>query len=48
VKIYVAGVEALRKKERQHETQFTTQIGGKTPLYNHIFDEFFFGGDTNE
>jgi hypothetical protein len=30
VKIYVAAVvEALRKKERQDETQFTTKIGGK-------------------
>jgi len=29
VKIYV---EALRKKERQDETQFTTKIGGKTSL----------------
>jgi len=27
VKIYVAAVEALRKKERGHETQFTTKIG---------------------
>jgi hypothetical protein len=27
VKIYV--VEALRRKERQDETQFTTKIGGK-------------------
>jgi hypothetical protein len=26
VKIYVAAVEALRKKERQDETQFTTKI----------------------
>jgi hypothetical protein len=26
VKIYVAVVEALRKKERQDETQFTTKI----------------------
>jgi hypothetical protein len=26
VKIYVAGVEALRKKERQDETKFTTKI----------------------
>jgi hypothetical protein len=26
VKIYVATVEALRKKERQDETQFTTKI----------------------
>jgi hypothetical protein len=30
VKIYVAAaVEALRKKERGDETQFTTKIGGK-------------------
>jgi len=33
VKIYVATVEeALRKKERGHETWFTTKIGGKTNL----------------
>jgi hypothetical protein len=32
VRIYVAAVEALRKKERQDETQFTTKIGGKTSL----------------
>ncbi len=32
MKIYVAAVEALRKKERQDETQFTTKIGGKTSL----------------
>jgi hypothetical protein len=32
VKIYVAATEALRKKERQHETQFTTKITGKTSL----------------
>jgi hypothetical protein len=30
VKIYVAHVEALRKKERGDESQFTTKIGGKT------------------
>jgi len=30
VKIYVAAVQALRKKETQDETQFTTKIGGKT------------------
>jgi hypothetical protein len=30
VKIYVSAVEALWKKERQDETQFTNQIGGKT------------------
>jgi len=29
---YVAVVEALRKKERGDETQFTTNIGGKTSL----------------
>jgi hypothetical protein len=33
VKIYVAAaVEALRRKERQDETQFTTKMGGKTSL----------------
>jgi hypothetical protein len=32
VKIYLAAVETLRKKERQDETQFTTKIGGKTSL----------------
>jgi hypothetical protein len=32
VKISVAAVEALRRKERQHETQFTTNIGGKNSL----------------
>jgi hypothetical protein len=30
VKLYVAAVKALRKKERQDETQFTTKIGWKT------------------
>jgi hypothetical protein len=29
MKIYVTTVEALRKKERQSETQFTTQIEEK-------------------
>jgi hypothetical protein len=29
VKIYVAAVKALRKKERQDETPFTSKIGGK-------------------
>ncbi len=28
VKIYVAAMEALKKKERQDETQFTTKIDG--------------------
>jgi hypothetical protein len=32
VKIYVAATEALWKKERQDETQFTTKIDGKTSL----------------
>jgi hypothetical protein len=32
VKIYAALVEALRKKERQDETQFITKIGGQTSL----------------
>jgi len=32
VKIHVAAVEALKKKERGDETQFTTKIGGKTSL----------------
>ncbi len=33
VKIYVAVVQALRKKETPDETQFiTTKIGGKTSL----------------
>jgi hypothetical protein len=31
VKIYVAAVKALRKKERD-KTQFTTKVGGKTSL----------------
>ncbi len=32
MKIYVAAVEGLKKKERQDETQFTTNFGGKTSL----------------
>jgi hypothetical protein len=32
VKIFAAAVEALKKKERQDETQVTTKIGGKTSL----------------
>jgi hypothetical protein len=32
VKIYVAAVEAVRKKEKQDEIRFTTKIGGKTSL----------------
>jgi hypothetical protein len=37
VKVYVASVEALRKKERQDETQFITKIGGKTSLGSNYF-----------
>jgi hypothetical protein len=33
VKTYVATVEALRKKERQDETQFTTKIESH-PMYD--------------
>jgi hypothetical protein len=29
VKIYVTAVQALKKKETQDETQFTTKSGGK-------------------
>jgi hypothetical protein len=29
VKKHVAAVQALRKKEKQDETQFTAKIGGK-------------------
>jgi hypothetical protein len=48
VKIYVAAVEALRKEERQDETQFTTEIDGWVseclPLLNAnvLFCRFFF------
>jgi hypothetical protein len=37
MKIYVAAVAALRKKERQDETQFTTKIAGKTSLDPNYF-----------
>jgi len=37
VKIYVGAGEALRKKERGDETQFTTKIGGKTSLDPNYF-----------
>jgi hypothetical protein len=36
--IYVAAVEALRKKERGDETWFTTKLGGKTSLGPSYFD----------
>jgi hypothetical protein len=32
MKIYGAAVEALRSKERQDETQFSTKIDGNTSL----------------
>ncbi len=35
--IYVAAVEALRKKERQDETQLITKVGGKTSLGPNYF-----------
>jgi hypothetical protein len=38
VKIYVAAVEALRKKgKEQDEIQFTTKIGGKTNFRSQLF-----------
>ncbi len=45
MKIFVAAVEALRKKERQDETQFTAKIAGKTslgPSYFVFFAKFSF------
>ncbi len=33
----MAAMEALKKKERGHETQFTTKIGGKTSLGPNYF-----------
>ncbi len=47
VKIYVAAVEAVKKKERHDETQFTTKIVGilsfTPPLNaNVLFSRFFF------
>jgi hypothetical protein len=38
VKIHVAAVEALRKKERGDKTQFATKIGGKTSLCPSHFE----------
>jgi len=37
VKTYVAAVEAITKKERQDETQFTTKIGETTSLGPNYF-----------
>jgi hypothetical protein len=37
VKIFVAAVKVLGKKEIWDETQFTTKIGGKTSLGPELF-----------
>jgi len=37
LKIYVAAVQALGKKETQDETQFTTKTGRKTSLGTSYF-----------
>jgi hypothetical protein len=37
VVVQVGAVEALRKKERQDETQFTTKIAGKTSMSPSYF-----------
>jgi hypothetical protein len=44
VKIYVAAVEALRKKERQDETQFTTKIDGFLSFIPRLVLMYFFAG----
>jgi hypothetical protein len=44
MKIYVAAVEALRKKERQDETQFTTKIDGFLSFIPHFMLMYFFAG----
>ncbi len=36
MKIYVAAMQALRKKETQDETQFMTKIGAKTSLIHAL------------
>jgi hypothetical protein len=46
VKIYIAAVEALKKKERHDETQFTTKIDGFLSfipcwMLNVLFGRFF-------
>jgi hypothetical protein len=37
MKIYLGAVEALRKKERGDETQFTTKFGGKNQFGSQLF-----------
>jgi hypothetical protein len=44
VKIYVAAVEALRKNERQDETQFTTKIDGFLSFIPRWMLMYFFAG----
>jgi hypothetical protein len=44
VKIYVAAVEALRIKERQDETQFTTKIDGFLSFIPPSMLMYFFAG----
>jgi hypothetical protein len=43
VKIYVASMGALRKMERQDETQFITKFAGKTSLGpSYAFDALYY------
>jgi len=44
VKIYVASVDALRRKEREDETQFTTKIGGFLSFIPCWMLMYFFAG----
>jgi hypothetical protein len=44
VKIYVAVVEALRKKERQDETPFITKIDGFLSFIPRLMLMYFFAG----
>ncbi len=44
MKIYVAAVEALRKKERQGETQITFNIDGYLSFTSPLNDNVFFAG----
>ncbi len=42
MKIYVQAVEALRKKERQDETQFITKIDGKKLVWETSLGPSYF------
>jgi hypothetical protein len=44
MKMYVAAVEALRKKERQDETQFGTKIDGFLSFIPHSMLTYSFAG----